>query len=121
MFIGFITIPWLAGFDQQNKKEAPNFQRKIYFSFLNCSISIQIHYVQDFLGNKMATWNRNYDAAQQIFGPGPACVAVRAGVKLLHAQLYRRGIHSIQDHLIRKGVTSGRRRVLSSQEMTFWP
>ncbi len=47
------------------------------------SFSIQMHYVEEMLEKRMSTWNRDYDAAQMIFGPGLGCATVRAGVKLI--------------------------------------
>eukprot|EP01127_Copromyxa_protea_P018616 TRINITY_DN5897_c0_g2_i2.p1 TRINITY_DN5897_c0_g2~~TRINITY_DN5897_c0_g2_i2.p1 ORF type:complete len:291 (-),score=16.70 TRINITY_DN5897_c0_g2_i2:349-1221(-) len=98
------------------------------------TISIQMHFVPDILGLKMSTWNRDYEAAQQIFGPGPACMLARASIKLLHAQLYRRGsnlrtkkgvVKSGSDFLsmIGYGVRGGRERfftyVLKEDKMFF--
>ncbi|PFH53526.1 hypothetical protein AMATHDRAFT_54686 [Amanita thiersii Skay4041] len=35
-------------------------------------------------------WNHEYKAAQNIFGPGPACLAVRSGIQAGHRMLYAR-------------------------------
>lgn len=60
----------------------------------------------------MSTWNRDYDAAQMIFGPGPSCIAARAAIRLLHAQLYRRGLYCSLFVLKRQAVVYGPRKEL---------
>jgi len=47
--------------------------------------------VQEIFQDIVSPWNRQYDAAQSIFGPGPSAIAVRTGIRALQAQLYRRG------------------------------
>lgn len=43
-----------------------------------------------FFGDTVQGWNRNYAAAQRIFGPGPESFAVRSAIKSGHAMLYAR-------------------------------
>lgn len=43
-----------------------------------------------FFGDIVQGWNREYAAAQRIFGPGPESMAVRSAIKSGHAMLYAR-------------------------------
>lgn len=43
-----------------------------------------------FFGDIVQGWNRDYAAAQRIFGPGPESLAVRSAIKSGHAMLYAR-------------------------------
>ncbi|KAI0062169.1 C2-domain-containing protein [Artomyces pyxidatus] len=43
-----------------------------------------------FFGDTFQPWNRNYKAAQSIFNPGPAALAVRSGIQAGHRLLYAR-------------------------------
>lgn len=43
-----------------------------------------------FFGDIVQGWNREYVAAQRIFGPGPESFAVRSAIKSGHAMLYAR-------------------------------
>lgn len=46
--------------------------------------------VSMFFGDTVQGWNRDYPAAQRIFGPGPESFAVRSAIKSGHAMLYAR-------------------------------
>uniref|UniRef100_A0A7S4NVY3 C2 domain-containing protein n=1 Tax=Paramoeba aestuarina TaxID=180227 RepID=A0A7S4NVY3_9EUKA len=50
---------------------------------------ILLNDVQNIFGNETQPWNRKYDAAQKIFGPGPRAKTVRMGVTNQHNALYR--------------------------------
>lgn len=51
---------------------------------------ILIKGVDMFFGDIVQGWNRDYAAAQRIFGPGPESFAVRSVIKSGHAMLYAR-------------------------------
>ncbi|KAJ7615120.1 hypothetical protein B0H17DRAFT_1164767 [Mycena rosella] len=46
--------------------------------------------VQLFFGDAVQPWNHGYKAAQSIFNPGPAALAVRSGIMAGHRLLYAR-------------------------------
>ncbi|GJJ11734.1 hypothetical protein Clacol_005972 [Clathrus columnatus] len=46
--------------------------------------------IQTFLSGPLQHWNTNYLAAQRIFGPGPASMALRASIQTGHRLLYAR-------------------------------
>lgn len=46
--------------------------------------------IHTFLPGPLQHWNANYSAAQRIFGPGPASMAIRASIQTGHNLLYAR-------------------------------
>ncbi|KAI0046833.1 C2-domain-containing protein [Auriscalpium vulgare] len=51
---------------------------------------IYVKGVHMFFGDTVQPWNRNYKAAQSIFGSGPSALAVRSGIQAGHRLLYAR-------------------------------
>ncbi|KAL3931450.1 MAG: hypothetical protein SGARI_004204 [Bacillariaceae sp.] len=49
---------------------------------------INLWCVNDIFRGKTCGWNRHYHAAQQIYGSGPSCAAVRKGIQAQHLMLY---------------------------------
>lgn len=47
-----------------------------------------------FFEGKKQGWNKNYKAAQSIFGTGPGCLAVRSGIQAGHKMLYARSTYN---------------------------
>jgi len=45
--------------------------------------------VGEIFGNEKQAWNRKYEAAMKIFGPGTQAELIRSGVKSQHGALYR--------------------------------
>lgn len=53
--------------------------------------SITLLDVETYFHGNRCTWNRNYQAAQQIFGDGASCSLARMSIRAMHANVYRKG------------------------------
>ncbi|CAA7261022.1 unnamed protein product [Cyclocybe aegerita] len=77
-----------------------------------------------FFGDTYQHWNKNYKAAQNIFGSGPASLAVRSGIQAGHRLLYARtsgnGFGIIEDAAGIKAVLQGGERELVQAWEDAW-
>lgn len=62
-------------------------------SYYSCRYSITLFDTDVIFEDRRAKWNRDYPAAQQIFGEGASCRLARLSIRAMHSNVYRRGYY----------------------------
>lgn len=80
---------------QQEKTSVFKVYEIIFFFFFLILIlryTITLFDTNTVFENRRSPWNREYPAAQQIFGDGASCRLARLSIRAMHSNVYRRGI-----------------------------